>query len=139
VWETRLPVIRIALQLDVRTTFPFLELEWARTDRCLIGGIGLEVGPGIQMLGQDRDRTGLESVNERRKRRFQLELNRGFVKRRNRVDILAYKRSDTRLGLAQEFIDGKNNVSRREWLAIMPLDPFLQLEGVDQTVVGNSP
>ncbi|KDD95338.1 hypothetical protein L531_1831 [Bordetella bronchiseptica MO275] len=129
-----LPVVGIALQLDVFAALPFLELEGAGADGFLVGRVGGVVGARVDVLGHHGREAGLEHQHEGGKGRLQAHHDRVVVDLFDLVEEFAQDHARPGVGLGQQVGQREDDVVGRERLAIVPLDAFLQMEGVAQAV-----
>ena len=124
--QPRLPVIRVADQLDVLVGLVFDELEGAGADRMLA-----HLGRG-DVAGIDRRLAGGEQQQKRRLRPLQME-NRLVVAlgghvRQIEVPGPAVVDPELVLALVEQQVPGAFDVGGGERLAVMPFDALAQLE-----------
>ena len=130
-------VVRILDQTNERTLLPLLEHEGAGTNRRVVGRIGLEIGPFIDVLRNHRQRADLEDADERAERLLQREDDRRLVRSLDLVELHQIA-ARARMGLLQE-IDREQDVCRCERLAVVPGHALHELEGVGLAVLADRP
>src|SRR5580704_13181253 len=122
----RLPVIRVAGELDVLVRLVVDEFEWAGADRMLAHGAWRD------MARIDRGISRGEQRQQGRLWPLQMQYRFVFAGRRFR-DIdppgLAIIEAKLFFSLVGQEIEGAFDVLGGEWLAVVPLDAVAQLEG----------
>ncbi|MCY1377268.1 hypothetical protein D9M69_648310 [compost metagenome] len=86
------------------------------------------------MLGHDGGKARFEHQHEGGEGRLQLDDDGLRVRRLHRIHELVQDHAGAGMGLGQHVRQRKHDVFGGERLAVVPLDVFLQVEGVGQAV-----
>lgn len=133
------PIVFIAYEMDEGALLPLLEFERACSDRRVVRRIGAEIAALIDVLGDHRGRGDLHRQEEGTERLFENDLDRQLVDLLDFLDLRIGDQAPAGMDLAQEFIEGEDDIVGAERLAIMPFDAALQVERIGLGVLGNLP
>ncbi len=139
VGHARFPVVLVLHEVDVGAALPLLELEGTGADGRLVGRVGAIVRAVIDVFRHHGEGTELEGVEEGRERPLELEHHRIRRGRRDALDVGVGDVAPARMRLAQELVGGEDDVLGRERLAVVPLHPLLDGEGVGEPVLRHLP
>ncbi len=126
------PVVRVALPDHMAAAHPLLEDVGAGADRRRVVDVGQRIGVAVAMLRNDRGFRRRQRGQQIGRRLFQTQHDRVLVRRLDRLD-LGEGGAAARMQLLLH-ADGERDIRRGEILAVVPLDPLAQLEGVGQPV-----
>ncbi len=129
-----LPIIGVALHLEIGAALPRLELERAGADRRIdVANLG-RIGDGVEMLGQHRRFAGGERGHDVGRRAGELEDRGEIVRGLDRLEV-GERGASARMILLQDLLEGEFHVGRGEGFAVVELHALSQGEG-DRLAIG---